>query len=552
MFIELSLLTLIFWLIRTVNAVLFHVYLWQLKEYRFDRFIDHFRYKKNRAKIFSPLFWVRLFYILSLIILFPLPLTLTDGYILFAIPAIYIAENTFIARDILTKQLKKPLFTFKALFLVISSLILLTSPLLYFFWLYLEECFSFCNYSIGIHLTFFLMPFLLTFFVPLTVFLLIMLTKPLILIAKKNICRNAEQRISLFPNLIVIGITGSYGKTSTKEFLAEILSQKYNILKTEAHVNTDIGVAKTVLSKLNYEHQVFVVEMGAYKRGEIKAICDIVKPNIGILTGINEQHLALFGSLENIIDGKFELLESLPKDGLAIINCDNRLCEDNFGRIFCKKVGFSLNDKGDVNAENILITQDEIAFSVSYDNKSISFTAHVFGKHFISNLLPAIYTGLYLKVPIKDIQSAVADLRPFPKTMQKIRTKKNFTIIDDSYNANPDGVILALDYLSVYPKNLKKAIVMPSLIELGSTAPAIHRAIGKKIAKICDYAVFLNKDYISDYLVGMSAVKNNQCKYIIESNPQKIYDFLVIKLKNAGVVLFESRGGEKVIEMLLS
>ena len=127
---------------------------------------------------------------------------------------------------------------------------------------------------------------------------------------RKNLINKAKQKRLKFKNLLVIGITGSYGKTSTKEFLATILSEKYKVLKTKEHQNSEVGVSQCILNDLKPEHEIFVCEMAAYNRGGIKLLCDIVKPKIGILTGINEQHMATFGSQENIIKTKYELIES--------------------------------------------------------------------------------------------------------------------------------------------------------------------------------------------------------------------------------------------------
>ncbi|GAI48689.1 unnamed protein product, partial [marine sediment metagenome] len=143
-----------------------------------------------------------------------------------------------------------------------------------------------------------------------------------------------------FKNLLVVGITGSYGKTSTKEFLATVLSKRFNVLKTKEHQNSEIGISRCILNELKPEHKVFIVEMGAYGKGGIKLLCDIAKPKIGILTGMNEQHLALFGSQENIIKTKYELIENLPSDGMAIFNGNNKYCSELYGKtnISLKKI----------------------------------------------------------------------------------------------------------------------------------------------------------------------------------------------------------------------
>ena len=143
---------------------------------------------------------------------------------------------------------------------------------------------------------------------------------------RKILINKAEEKRLKFKNLLVIGITGSFGKTSTKEFLATILSEKFKVLKTREHQNSEVGMSQCILHELKQEHEIFVCEMGAYNKGGIKLLCDIAKPKIGILTGINEQHMATFGSQENIIKTKYELIESLPEDGIAFFNARNKYC----------------------------------------------------------------------------------------------------------------------------------------------------------------------------------------------------------------------------------
>ena len=159
---------------------------------------------------------------------------------------------------------------------------------------------------------------------PILITAIILFTNPFFNFQKKRIIKKAMAKMRTLKKIKVIGITGSYGKTSTKEFLDVILSEKYRVIKTTGNNNTNIGVAKTVLNKVNDNYDYFICEMGAYKIGEIEEICGIVKPEIGILTGINEQHLDLFGSIENTVKAKFELIEALSKKGVAILNRDNK------------------------------------------------------------------------------------------------------------------------------------------------------------------------------------------------------------------------------------
>ena len=159
---------------------------------------------------------------------------------------------------------------------------------------------------------------------------LVLAYQPLAVILRNRLIKAAKRTRTSCKKLLVIGVTGSYGKTSTKEYLAAILSEKFNVLKTREHQNSEVGISECILNELNDRHEIFVVEMGAYNRGGIKLLCDIVQPKIGVLTGINEQHMATFGSQENIIKAKYELIESLPNDGAAFFNGDNTTFQESF------------------------------------------------------------------------------------------------------------------------------------------------------------------------------------------------------------------------------
>ncbi|MCK4891744.1 MAG: hypothetical protein KAS78_03695, partial [Candidatus Pacebacteria bacterium] len=218
----------------------------------------------------------------------------------------------------------------------------------------------------------------------------------------------------------VIGITGSYGKTSTKEFLYAILSQKYKVVKTEGNNNTNIGVAYTVLNKVSDNYDYFICEMGAYKIGEIKEMCEIVNPEIGILSGINEQHLDLFGSIENTKKAKFELIRALPENGMAVIN---KSIKYQVLSIKAKNIEhFSLN-----NVSGIKVCQDYVEF----DYKNYKFKVNLLGKHYIENVLSAIITAEYLEMSLDEISEAVKKIKPTEFMMRKLDGPNNSVFIDD-------------------------------------------------------------------------------------------------------------------------
>ncbi len=322
----------------------------------------------------------------------------------------------------------------------------------------------------------------------------------------KKTLGEAKEKREEFKDLTVIGIAGSYGKTAVKEFLYEILSDKFKTLKTEKHINAEIGIAKTILEKLNQEHQILITEIGAYERGKIKEVCDIVKPKIGILTGINEQHLSTFGSMENTRKAKYEIIDCIPKDGIKIVK-----------------------DQIDLEAEELIIDKESLSFKI----KGVDFKVNLLGGHNIENLLLAIYCALKLGMSLEEIAQACSKIKPEQGSMKIIR--RNPIVLDASYSANPTGVMADLEYLKMYMG--KRVVVMPCLIELNGRAKEIHKKIADKLEKVSDLAIITTRDYYKE-------MKRNNI--ILIEDPQEIIK--KIKEFNPDVVLLEGRVPREIIK----
>lgn len=356
--------------------------------------------------------------------------------------------------------------------------------------------------------------FSLIFLIILTPFfcsLLVLLIQIPVVFWRKTIIAKATRKRERSKNLLVIGLVGSYGKTSTKEFLAAILSEKFKVLKTVGHQNSEVGISRCILNDLKPEHEIFVCEMGAYNKGGIKLLCNIAQPKIGIITGVNEQHLATFGNMENLLsaEGGEELIESLPQDGLAFFNAKNEYCLNLYQRTKIKKILYGENVKL-AGLENIEGAK-AVARQLGMTEKEIEKAC---GK--IGNKFPGI-----------EIKKGVNGLN----------------IIDATYSANPTGVIAHLEYLKVWPG--KKVIVMPCLIELAGASAEIHRKIGKKINEVCDLAIITTKDRFKEIKeeAGEKAVFLEGAKEIFG----KIRDFC----QEGDVVLLESRLAEELTKLLI-
>jgi len=366
--------------------------------------------------------------------------------------------------------------------------------------------------------------------IPAIVILIIAIFQLPIIIAKFFIFKMAAARVAENKDLIIIGITGSYGKTSTKEFLAQILEKKFEVIKTPKNINTEIGIAKFILQNLipalSLERrggkEVFIVEMGAYKKGEIKRICDIVKPKIGIITGINEQHLSLFGSFQNIIDTKYELIEGLPEDGFALFNGENEYCLE-----------MAEKWKG-----------DKVIYKTSPQPSPWKGEGKIsLPKHYLLNLAGAVEIARYLGMGEEEIKQATEQIKLTDRMIKTFIGKNRALIIDDSYSANPSGVLAGLDYLAEQ-KQARKIIIMPCLIELGSAAKEIHQKIGQKINAVCDLAIITTKDYFDIIKAEVGD------KAILAAAPEKAIELVKDKLNSDVAVLVEGRVAEFVLSFL--
>ena len=299
------------------------------------------------------------------------------------------------------------------------------------------------------------------------------------------------------------GITGSYGKTSSKMLLGRVLAESKYTLVTPDSYNTPMGITLTVRQQLKPIHQVFVAEMGARQRGDIKELCDLVQPEIGVLTAIGPQHLETFGNIETVADTKFELIDSLPPYGLAVLNLDDPIIAERLPRL---KVVFRTYavDRRDA---------DYTATDISFSPQGMDFVLHtaeggsqpihtrLLGKHNIYNILAAAAVGEYLGLGLAEIARAVAQTPPVEHRLV-IKPAGGFTIIDDAFNSNPQGSKAAVDVLAAMPGG-RKMIITPGMVELGSEQERLNREFAAYCAKKLDYVLIVGQKQSAPLLAGL-------------------------------------------------
>ncbi|MDR0293212.1 MAG: UDP-N-acetylmuramoyl-tripeptide--D-alanyl-D-alanine ligase [Oscillospiraceae bacterium] len=314
--------------------------------------------------------------------------------------------------------------------------------------------------------------------------------------------RDAQRRLR--PDLTVIGVTGSYGKTSTKTYIAQILSVKYNVLATPESYNTPMGVVRAIREKLEPSHTVFVCEMGARHTGDVKEICGIVHPRHGVLTAVGPQHLETFRTLENIVRTKFELVDALPPDGTAFLNAGNadirRYAGDRAAVRYAVSDGY--NEGLDIWAENLAADASGLSFDiVTRSGERERFATSLLGRHNAENVTAAVAVALKMGLTLRDVVPAVRALKPARHRLELLPKGGGLTVIDDAYNANPAGTAAALDALAVFSG--VKVIVTPGMVELGEAEEAENRAFGVRIAKVCDYAALVGEKQAAPIAAGL-------------------------------------------------
>lgn len=323
--------------------------------------------------------------------------------------------------------------------------------------------------------------------------------------AEKRITRKyydeAASILSQMPDLKIIGITGSYGKTSTKHYLHRILSEQFDVAMTPGNFNTTLGVVRTVREYLKPYNQVFIVEMGAKQVGDIKEICDLVHPTIGIVTAVGPMHLESFGSIDNVQRTKFELVDALPADGLAVINNDfEHIANREVDNAECLRYTAADDKDADYRAADIKYSHSGTTFTIcDKSGPVIELSTPLVGRCNVSNLIAAVIVALRLGVPADKIRYAVSKIQQVEHRLSLRRMANGVTIIDDAYNSNPQGSAMALEVLSGFAPG-KRIVITPGMIELGEKQYELNANLGEAIGRNADVAILVG-EYNRDALV---------------------------------------------------
>lgn len=371
--------------------------------------------------------------------------------------------------------------------------------------------------------------------------------------------RNAVGLLRRHKKMKVMGITGSYGKTSVKEYVSIILSTAYKTLKTDASKNSPIGIAEVIQKSLKNDHEVFVVEMGAYRPGEIAEMAAMVEPGVGIITAINPQHQDLFGSIETTMKAKYELPQGLRGKKILITNLDNektRTMAQWAKRDGCDIWGWTVSaeksaDKLGVSrlfrGSNIRSDVDGVSFDCTLGKQKKHINAPVLGGHQVGNIMAAVAGAVAMGMDFADAASAASQIRPAKKVMEMIPGIKGALFIDDTFNNNPDAAEAAIRFIATRPG--KKYLVFQPMVELGSYAESSHEEVGSVAAKYCDAVLLTNSNFFDAFERGARRVSPTMPLLVLP--PSEIAMYIRNKVGKHDTVLFKGKDAEHSLHLLV-
>lgn len=327
------------------------------------------------------------------------------------------------------------------------------------------------------------------------------INKPIETSISKYYINDAKRKLRDMPNLKVIGITGSYGKTSMKFYLQTLLQSKYNVLVTPGNFNTPLGITITVREHLKPTHEIFLCEMGARRVGEIKEVCDIAHPQMGIITSVGPQHLETFFSMENIQKTKFELADSLPDGGTIFLNGDNEYISEKAVEYSNKTFYYSEKEGEGYQAKDVVVSQYGTEFTVvAPSGESERFQMKLIGAHNVINVMGAIAVANSLGMTLKELRIPVRRIQPVEHRMQ-MREHGLVTIIDDAYNSNPVGSKAAVETLAMFDG--MRILITPGMVELGDKEEEYNYKFGTYAADCCDYILLVGKKHTQPIREGV-------------------------------------------------
>lgn len=441
---------------------------------------------------------------------------------------------------------KKLVWTKKALIILITAIVL---HLLFTF-----SLIPVTGYSLPVtDILWFILLLTFTLFYPLFYSIAIILLLNFERLVKFFIISSARKRIASLPHLTIIGIAGSYGKTTMKEIIATMLAQRFSVVKTPESVNTPLGIARLILKKITAQTNIFIVEMGEHYCGDVAYLCSIVKPAISVVTGINEAHLERLKTIENAVATIFEIVQGTARDGVVVLNADDKLIKNHYknytnGRetVFYNSSFSSLSP---YHGGDIIVDENGggISFTLFEGERTLNeFTVPFLGRYIIGDICAAWMIGRRLGMNNAELAKGVNELKPVPHRLQLIKGERGILVIDDSYNGNPAGAQGAIAALGSF-SGRRKVYITPGLVEMGEKTREAHREIGQELSKVADLVILIETSVAPFIAEGLAEndFPTEQIRYY--KTASEAHAALPAILKENDVVLFQNDWGDNYV-----
>ncbi len=366
-----------------------------------------------------------------------------------------------------------------------------------------------------------------------------LIIRPVELLINRHYYNDAKKILKAMPGLKIIGITGSYGKTSSKYILSRILSSKYNTLMTPESYNTPMGVIKTIRGSLKPTHEIFVCEMGAKYRKDIKELCELVNPGYGLLTSIGPQHLESFKTLRNVIDTKMDLVGALPDKACAVLNMENKYISEEAPS---ESVGYSVDYvKGtDYWAEDISYGPEGVRFTLcTTKGERVVFESKLLGRHNILNIIGAVAMAQLMGMTVPEAVYPVKRLESVPHRLELKQKPNGVTVIDDAFNSNIEGAKSAVEVLGSFPKG-GRILITPGIVEAGDSEYDLNFEFAKTAGNYCDYIILVGARQTKPIQEGLKESGYNEENLFVVQDLTEAIAKMNELAKSGSTVLFEN------------
>lgn len=445
---------------------------------------EHYDSKKLLKSIFTFYFKKKYNYVIYLLFI----ISIIDNMYLYVLGMIFGVVFLFLKDKYIIKlKITKRIVRFIITYLILNFLIILITP----YKLHLETI------------------FLINILNPFIIILINYINYPIEKLIRNHYKNKAKKIIEDSHHLIKIAITGSYGKTSTKNILSKVLEQKYLTLATPKSYNTMMGISKVINEELTNLTEIFICEMGAYRKGEIKEMTKLLNPNIGIITDIGYQHMETFKSIDNVLDAKTELIDNMNEEGVAIVNGDNEYLKKKEYKITTNYYGFL--EENEICSKNIKIENGLMKFDIYEKDKFIiDIKTELLGKHNIKNILASYVViktlvSYGIEISSEEFKKAIQNIKPIKHRLSYEKVN-NLHIYDDSYNSNLVGFKNSIEVIKTVP--LKKVIITPGIVDCGKMTKEINEEIALEIEKTFD-DIYIIDNYSGKYIYNKIQKENN-------------------------------------------